>query len=78
MLIIFMDYLCNTNIYTIEISQPFCSLTVLFGIDNSCIGLPDFMLVKSRGDQYVHCVMHKCIMVKQEGEKKNTKYVKNT
>src|SRR6218665_1568286 len=30
----------------------------------------------SRGIQYVHCVMDKCIMFKL-GERKNTKYVKN-
>src|SRR6218665_2996251 len=30
-----------------------------------------------RGVQYVHCVMHKCIMVKLGRNKKHIKYVKN-
>jgi len=30
----------------------------------------------ARGVQYVHCVMHKCIMVKLGWETKSTKYVK--
>ena len=33
---------------------------------------------RSRGVQYVHCVMHKCIRVKVGREMKNTKYVKDT
>jgi len=32
----------------------------------------------SRGIQYVHCEMYKCIMVKPEGKEKHKKYVKNT
>src|SRR6218665_3923671 len=31
-----------------------------------------------RSVQYVHCVMHKCIMVKLEGNEKHIKYVKKT
>ena len=30
----------------------------------------------TRGVQYVHCVMHKCIMVKVGGKRKHIKYVK--
>jgi len=32
----------------------------------------------ARGVQYVHCVMHKCIVVKLGGNEKHIKYVKNT
>jgi len=32
----------------------------------------------SRGVQFVHWVMHKCIMVKVGGNKIHVKYVKNT
>src|SRR6218665_335247 len=31
--------------------------------------------LKTRGVQYVHCVMHKCIMVKLGGNEKHRKYV---
>ena len=31
----------------------------------------------ARGVQYVHCVMHKCIMVKVGGYEKHIKYVKH-
>ena len=31
-----------------------------------------------RGVQYVHCAMHKCIMVKVGGNEKHTKYVNST
>src|SRR6218665_1918688 len=31
-----------------------------------------------RGVQYVHCVMHKCIMVKVGGNKNHRKHVQNT
>ena len=34
--------------------------------------------VFARGVQYVHCVIHKCIMVKVGGNEKHIKYVKNT
>jgi len=30
----------------------------------------------TRGVQYVHCVMHKCIMVKLGANEKHVKYVK--
>src|SRR6218665_3514179 len=35
-------------------------------------------LYKNRGVQYVHCVMHKCIMVKVWGKRNHRKYVQNT
>ena len=31
-----------------------------------------------RGVQYMHCVMHKCIIVKLGGNEKHMKYVKKT
>ena len=31
-----------------------------------------------RGVQYVHCVMHKCIMVKVGGNENDRKHVENT
>jgi len=33
-------------------------------------------LYRLRGVQYVHCLMHKCIMVKLGGNEKHIKYVK--
>ena len=33
-------------------------------------------LVPGRGVQYVHCLMHKCIMVTLAGNEKHIKYVK--
>jgi len=32
--------------------------------------------IVDRGVQYMHCVMHKCIMVRLEGNEKHVKYVK--
>jgi len=33
---------------------------------------------EGRGVQYVHCVMHKCIMGKVGGNEIHVKYIKNT
>jgi len=35
-------------------------------------------LEEGRGVQYVHCVMHKCIMVKKEGKRKTRKVCKKS
>ena len=35
-------------------------------------------IFRIRGIQDVHCVMHKCIMVKAGGNEKHRKHVKNT
>ena len=52
---------------------------------HSFIALTDHLLwplsvsaseVSSRGVQYVHCMMHKCIMVKVGGNEKHVKHVK--